>query len=68
MIIQPTNCGNDPPLNTLLTRADVQRLLQLSGRTIKRLVAAHELPAPIRVGQSYRWRSEDLQTYLNSKT
>jgi predicted DNA-binding transcriptional regulator AlpA len=67
MKTKPTSKANGPGVNALLTRADLERILQLSGRTIHRLLAAHELPPPIRVGQSDRWRAEDVQTYLNSK-
>jgi predicted DNA-binding transcriptional regulator AlpA len=67
MKTEETNAGNGPDVTGLLTRADLQRILRLSTRTIRRLLAARELPAPIRVGHSDRWRPEDVQTYLQSK-
>jgi hypothetical protein len=67
MKTEETNEGNGPDVTGLLTRADLQRILRLSTRTIRRLLAAHELPPPIRVGHSDRWRPEYVQTYLQSK-
>ena len=48
----------------LLTRNDLAKVLQLSARTIGRLIVAGQLPAPIRVGKSYRWRPEEIKILI----
>jgi predicted DNA-binding transcriptional regulator AlpA len=45
------------------TRKELEALLRVSGRTIDRLVAAGLFPAPLRVGNRCRWRSEDIYNY-----
>jgi excisionase family DNA binding protein len=55
-----TNVPMCPTMHALLTRSELAEILRVSGRTIVRLVATKELPTPIRVGQRYRWRMEDV--------
>src|SRR5262249_44044876 len=59
----------NPPIAwnaVLLTQADLEKLLQLSGKTISRLVARHEFPQPVRLGFSKRWRVKDISRYLET--
>lgn len=51
-------------LEQLMTRAEVGQLLKLSNRTIHRLLANGGLPAPIVIGQSYRWRAKDVEEFI----
>ena len=51
----------------LLTRTELQHLLKLSARTITKLVASGSLPRPIRVGQSYRWRTGDINRFIEQQ-
>lgn len=48
----------------LLRRQDLERWLQLSGRTIYRLVDAGQLPHPVAIGRSVRWRVEEVESYI----
>jgi len=47
----------------LLTREDVAKRLQLSTRTIDRLVAAGQLKV-VRLGTNVRVRAEDLEAFI----
>ncbi|HGK7311911.1 TPA: helix-turn-helix domain-containing protein [Aeromonas hydrophila subsp. hydrophila] len=54
---------------TLLTMAEVAELTSLSQSTVRRLVKAGILPAPIRLGptgRSIRFKLSDIQQYLNN--
>lgn len=53
-------------IDQLLTRADLSRLLQMSKRTISRMLSAGELPQPVRIGRSVRWRESDVAQYLDN--
>ena len=50
----------------LLTESEVAQLLAVCGRTIRRLVAASELKAPIAVGRARRWFVGDVVEYLEN--
>jgi len=53
----------DPPV--LLTAAEVARRLHVTVRTVYRLVARGEFPAPIRLGRKVaRWREADVARRL----
>ena len=59
-----TNLQPRLAFDALLTRTELAEVLRVSTRTIARLVEAHELPAPLRVGHRYRWRMQDVTTFL----
>ena len=50
----------------LLTEREVAKLLAVCGRTIRRLVAAGELKAPVHVGRASRWFTRDVVEYLEN--
>lgn len=52
----------------LLSVAEVGRLLGLSVRTVWRGVSAGEIPAPVKVLGSTRWKRSDLETMLATLT
>lgn len=52
------------PDERLLRVRDVADLLALSLRTVWRMAASGELPAPIRLGGSTRWRWGDLRAVV----
>jgi predicted DNA-binding transcriptional regulator AlpA len=52
-------------LEPLLTTADLERLLKVDRRTIARLVKRGELPAPLKLGGSNRWRPEDIKAVID---
>ena len=47
----------------LLTATEVADLMRVSRMTVYRMIKTGEMPA-VRVGRSYRLRSEDVDTYL----
>ncbi|MCC6228407.1 MAG: helix-turn-helix domain-containing protein [Phycisphaerales bacterium] len=48
----------------LLRAADVAALLAISVRCVWRLVASGDLPRPIKLGGSTRWRACDLEAFI----
>jgi excisionase family DNA binding protein len=61
---QPAGPDDAPAQDKLLTVPDVARLLQLSERTIRRLIAAGALDV-VRIGRSVRIRRNDLSSLLS---
>jgi hypothetical protein len=58
---------NDPAralLEPLLTVADLERLLRVDRRTVRRLWQRGLLPRPIKVGGGNRWRRRDIEPLL----
>jgi excisionase family DNA binding protein len=52
-------------MRELLTAKDVAALLRVSRRTVSRLRARGELPAPVELSASIvRWRLADIEAYL----
>jgi excisionase family DNA binding protein len=50
-----------------LTGHDVAAILRVSTRTVHRMVAARQMPAPVRIGKSaVRWRRRDILAFLDS--
>ena len=49
----------------LLTTSDLQRLLKVERKTITRLVKRGELPMPLKLGGSNRWRPEDISAAID---
>ena len=52
----------------LLTKSDLAKLIQCSGRQIELLVKAGRLPEPIRLGSHPRWRRGALMAFLDGLT
>jgi predicted DNA-binding transcriptional regulator AlpA len=44
----------------LLTNEDLEGLLKVDRRTIRRLCLKGELPPPLKLGGQNRWRAEDI--------
>jgi excisionase family DNA binding protein len=49
----------------LLNAEEVAEMLGVSERTLWRLLSAGKLPNPIRFGRSTRWKSEDIQGWID---
>ena len=49
----------------LLIKADVAKLLQVSGRQVEILVKARRLPQPLRLSNHPRWRRSELLAFLD---
>ena len=56
-------CPTDP---LLLMVRDVAAMLRLSERTVWRRAAAGELPAPLRIGNSVRWRRDEIIAWVEA--
>ena len=58
-----TPSPNKPALNPLLTATEVACMLHVSLRTVRRLIASHELPA-VRIGRSVRVQDRVIQAFI----
>ncbi len=54
-------------LPELVTKKAVAKWASTTGRTIDRLIARGEFPAPIRLGDSPRWRRSQLAAWLEAQ-
>ncbi|MDD4870965.1 MAG: helix-turn-helix domain-containing protein [Kiritimatiellae bacterium] len=52
----------------LLSFDEVAILLDVSSRTVRRLIASGELPEPVKVRKASRIRVQDVNTYLDRIT
>ncbi len=48
----------------LIDSRQVGELLNLSTRTVWRLLSAGKLPKPVKIGRSVRWSRSDLETWI----
>ncbi len=53
-----------PPL--LITASEVAGMLDVSTRTLWRLVSARKVVAPIKIGGSTRWRRAEVEVWIAS--
>jgi excisionase family DNA binding protein len=58
------NLPSQSDIRPLLTVAELEELLKLHRRTITRLCRVGRLPKPMKVGNSNRWRREDIVELL----
>jgi len=49
----------------LLTTSDLEELLKVDRRTVSRLVKRGELPMPMKLGGSNRWRPEEISAAID---
>jgi excisionase family DNA binding protein len=61
------NRPNETRHTTLLTRANLCEQLQISLRTLSRMVATGELPPPIHIGRCVRFRQADIEEWIAKK-
>ena len=64
MTIQKTDFSVRAPLEPLLTIEDLERLLRVNRRTVARLCQRGQLPKPLKLGGSNRWRAEEIAQAL----
>ena len=50
----------------LVKVGDVARMLSITERTVWRLTKEGQFPAPVHIGGSTRWRTEDLLEYVRN--
>lgn len=55
-------------IESLLTKHELALMFRVCHRTIERLVARGQLPPPIRLGRSCRWRNEDIRQFMRRGT
>jgi predicted DNA-binding transcriptional regulator AlpA len=65
MTTQPNDVTRNV-LVPLLTVTDLERLLRVNKRTIRRLCQDGTLPLPLKLGQGLRWRADSITAALNS--
>jgi predicted DNA-binding transcriptional regulator AlpA len=52
-------------LEPLLTNEDLERLLRIDRRTVRRLCKRGQLPLPLKLGGGNRWRTEDVSEAID---
>lgn len=50
-------------MDELLSAKDLERILSLNRKLIYRLIAEGQIPRPLRVGKSFRWRRRDIEMW-----
>jgi predicted DNA-binding transcriptional regulator AlpA len=65
MTVNVTDVAARAPLEPLLTVEDLERLLRVDRRTVRRLWKKGQLPAPCKLGGSNRWRAEEIVDALD---
>jgi len=60
--MQEKYIASEPAL--LLTAEQAAKLLSIGKSTLWREVEAHQLPAPVKIGGSTRWRRGDLVRFV----
>lgn len=61
---KPSDSTEETGIPELLTVHELAAILKLSHRSIWRLVRSRQLPAPIHLGSSTRWRADLIATWL----
>lgn len=51
---------------TLLNVREVSEMLGISERTIYRLSDSGDMPQPVKLGSSVRWRRQELENWVDS--
>jgi excisionase family DNA binding protein len=59
----PTTSVKDEPL--LIPAEQLAGLLNLSTRTVWRMLSAGQIPKPVRIGASVRWRLDQVREWIN---
>jgi excisionase family DNA binding protein len=60
-------CPPADEVDFLITAERVAERLELSKRTVSRLDASGKLPAPVRIGGSVRWSSEEISQWIKAR-
>ena len=61
----PVSSNNAPKVQpALITVAELAHLMQVSVRTLWRLLIAGQIPIPIRIGGNTRWRLEEINQWI----
>jgi prophage regulatory protein len=49
----------------LISAEDVARMMDISERTLWRLLSAGKVPPPVRIGRSTRWRLAEIRSWID---
>ena len=55
----------EKPLSMLISAADLACLMNVSERTLWRLLSAGKVPQPVRIGRSTRWRMAEVRDWID---
>jgi predicted DNA-binding transcriptional regulator AlpA len=66
MTVKLTDVAARAPLEPLLTVEDLERLLRVDRRTVRRLCQRGQLPMPLKLGGGNRWRAGDVADALDA--
>ena len=55
------------PFPRLLSKAEVQQLLDISDRTLEKMVRARRFPPPLRLGKTVRWAEAVVLQWLAAR-
>lgn len=55
------------PFPKLLGKAEIQQLLDISDRTLEKMVRARQFPPPLRLGKTVRWAEAAVLAWLAAK-
>lgn len=60
--------GKKPPEDRglLITSRDAAKLLQVSERTLWKMMSIGQTPEPIRIGRGVRWSKEELEAWVRA--
>lgn len=61
---EPTGAIAAPEESLLIDVGTVAHLLSLSTRSVWRLLSADQLPQPVRIGRSVRWRRLEIEKWI----
>jgi predicted DNA-binding transcriptional regulator AlpA len=53
------------PEPLFVTATELAHLMRISTRTLWRLLSAHKIPEPIRLGGAVRWRIDVIQDWID---
>lgn len=48
----------------LVTASQIAKLMQISTRTLWRLLSGGKIPEPLRIGGAVRWRLDDVKNWI----
>jgi predicted DNA-binding transcriptional regulator AlpA len=65
MTCQTVDAPARAQLDPLLRAEDLVRLLQVDRRTVRRLCLKGQLPMPLKVGGSNRWRPDEVNAAID---
>lgn len=65
--VEPGDGDAAQPVKLALTVKDVAEMLGIGRRTVWRLIATGQIPPPMRIGRSVRWRKASFERWLEKR-